>query len=136
MNNKYLKIVSYSNSQVQCLYTIHMCCALTYISYPVNILSEPFTQPSLVLTTLPRRKAFENIVGNGENAGNQHFLHFPQCFLSVFLDKPNHLSHILFDNLQIWTSLKFFVKRLMVFILDTLSDSHSGSLSSLNFRTL
>ena len=23
---------------------------------------------------------FENIVGNGENAGNQHFLHFPQCF--------------------------------------------------------
>ena len=23
----------------------------------------------------------ENIVGNGENAGNQHFLLFPQCFL-------------------------------------------------------
>ena len=27
------------------------------------------------------RKAFENIVGKGENAGNQHFLLFPQCFL-------------------------------------------------------
>ena len=24
---------------------------------------------------------FENIVGKGENAGNQHFLLFPQCFL-------------------------------------------------------
>ena len=22
----------------------------------------------------------ENIVGKGENAGHQHFLHFPQCF--------------------------------------------------------
>ena len=26
-------------------------------------------------------KAFENIVGKGENAGNQHFLLFPQYFL-------------------------------------------------------
>ena len=24
---------------------------------------------------------FENIVGKGENGGNQHFLLFPQCFL-------------------------------------------------------
>ena len=24
---------------------------------------------------------FENIVGKGENAGDQHFLFFPQCFL-------------------------------------------------------
>ena len=28
-----------------------------------------------------KKKAFENIVGKGENAGNQHFLLFPQCFL-------------------------------------------------------
>ena len=27
------------------------------------------------------RKLFENIVGKGENAGNQHFLLFPRCFL-------------------------------------------------------
>ena len=27
------------------------------------------------------RKPFENIVKKGENAGNQHFLLFPQCFL-------------------------------------------------------
>ena len=26
------------------------------------------------------KKAFENIVGKGENAGNQHFLLFPQVF--------------------------------------------------------
>ena len=28
-----------------------------------------------------RRKAFENVVGKEENAGNQNFLLFPQCFL-------------------------------------------------------
>ena len=32
-----------------------------------------------VLTT-KKKKAFRDIVGNRENAGNQHFLHFPQCF--------------------------------------------------------
>ena len=26
------------------------------------------------------KKPFENIVGKGENAGNQYFLLFPQCF--------------------------------------------------------
>ena len=29
----------------------------------------------------PGKEAFENIVGRGENAGHQHFLLFPQCFL-------------------------------------------------------
>ena len=38
------------------------------------------------LTTLsfkdPRKnRPFENVVGKEENAGNQHFLLFPQCFL-------------------------------------------------------
>ena len=27
----------------------------------------------------PGKEAFKNIVGNGENAGNQHFLLFPEC---------------------------------------------------------
>ena len=36
---------------------------------------------SKVLTTL-MEKAFGNIVGKGENAGNQHFLLFLQCFMS------------------------------------------------------
>ena len=34
----------------------------------------------------PYKKPFENIVGKGENAGNQHFLLFPPCFLP-FLTK-------------------------------------------------
>ena len=37
------------------------------------------------------KKAFENIVGKGENAGNQHFLLFPQCFLLF----P---THIIFES--------------------------------------
>ena len=36
----------------------------------------------MILTFYDLEKAFENNVGNGENAGYQHFLHFPQCFLS------------------------------------------------------
>ena len=52
--------------------------------------------------------AFENIVGKGENAGNQHFLLFQQCFLPF----PNQIS--IFESrffcrlqmLSIWTSLK------------------------------
>ena len=35
---------------------------------------------SQLLTTL-KKQLFENILGKGENAGNQHFLLFPQCFL-------------------------------------------------------
>ena len=35
----------------------------------------------LRLLTALRKKAFENIVRKGENADNQHFLLFPQCFL-------------------------------------------------------
>ena len=31
-----------------------------------------------------KKEAFENIVGKGENAGNQHFLVFPQCFVPVY----------------------------------------------------
>ena len=37
--------------------------------------------------------ALEKIVGKGENAGNQHFLLFPQCFL-LFPMQTSILSHI------------------------------------------
>ena len=51
----------------------------------------------------------ENIVGKGENAGYQHFLLYPQCFLSFsenFLIFPSHLiCHL--QILSIWTSLKY-----------------------------
>ena len=37
------------------------------------------TTQSPLLRTL-REQTFENIMEKGENAGNQHFLLFPQCF--------------------------------------------------------
>ena len=36
---------------------------------------------TIPILTPMERKAFENILEKGENAGNQHFLLFPQCFL-------------------------------------------------------
>ena len=41
-----------------------------------------FTIQSRLLTTI-RERPFENIVEKKENAGNQHFLLFPQCFSSL-----------------------------------------------------
>ena len=32
---------------------------------------------------IEKKKAFENLVGKGENAGNQHFLLFPKMFTSL-----------------------------------------------------
>ena len=46
------------------------------------------------LTTL-EKKPFENIVGKEENAGNQHFLLFPHCFLT-FPKQISIFSHIYF----------------------------------------
>ena len=48
---------------------------------------QPFTTNSKLLIPL-ENKASENIVEKGENAGNQHFLLFPQCFLPF----PNYFS--------------------------------------------
>ena len=41
-----------------------------------------FPKASRLLTAL-KKEAFENILGKGENAGNQHFLLFPKRFLPV-----------------------------------------------------
>ena len=55
------------------------------------------------------KRPFENIVGKGENAGNQHFHLFPPCFLTI----PKHISffqlHLIFclQMLSIWTSPQF-----------------------------
>ena len=38
---------------------------------------------SEALMTISVFDRVENIVGKGENAGNQHFLLFPQCFLPL-----------------------------------------------------
>ena len=45
-----------------------------------------YTTLSRLITTL-KEKALENTVGKVENAGNQHFLLFPQCFLLYHSEK-------------------------------------------------
>ena len=42
--------------------------------------AEPFT-PEIHILTHQQQTAFENIVGKGEIARNERFLHFPRCFL-------------------------------------------------------
>ena len=60
-----------------------------------------------ILTTL-KKKPFENILGKGENAGNQHFPPFPQCFLPFHQKTSIFESHVfgLLKKLSVWTSLK------------------------------
>ena len=56
-----------------------------------------------------KKKPLENIVRKGKNAGNQHFLLFAQCFLSI----PKTISvfklHLFCrpEMLSIWISVKF-----------------------------
>ena len=61
--------------------------------------------------TLPNKdeEAFENIMGLGENAGNQHFLHFPQYFLPNQRQKSPFVLHLFcyLQMLSIWFRPKF-----------------------------
>ena len=56
---------------------------------------KPFTLQSRVYRTLGN-KAFENIVGKGENAGSQHFLLFPQCFFFLICPKAKFSFRVTF----------------------------------------
>ena len=47
-----------------------------------------------------RKRPFDNIVGKGENAGHQHFLLYPQCFLPIAKHILIFRSH-LFCRLQV-----------------------------------
>ena len=72
------------------------------------------TTQSQLLTTL-KKEPFENIVGKEENAGDQHFLLFQQCFL-CYPEQilPFELTLICrLQTLSIWIGLKFrgLVKR-------------------------
>ena len=57
----------------------------------------------------PVYEAFENIVEKGENAGNQHFLLFQQCFLpfpkQILIPQLNLICCL--QMLSIWTCVKF-----------------------------
>ena len=58
----------------------------------------------------PREEGFGNTVGKGENAGNQHFLLFPQCFLP-FIKYISIFEPHLFYHPQIfsfWSKILLF----------------------------
>ena len=57
-----------------------------------------------------KKEPFENIAGKGENAGDQHFLLFPQYFLPFPKQTSIFLLHIFYclKMLSISTSLKFY----------------------------
>ena len=48
----------------------------------IAVLTHYYTIPTF--NTLKKKKAFQNIVGKGENGGNQHCLLFPEFFLLFF----------------------------------------------------
>ena len=56
-----------------------------------------------------RKKPFENILGKVENAGHQHFVLFPQCFLTyqrqIHSLEPYSNCHL--QMYTIWTNLQF-----------------------------
>ena len=52
----------------------------SYFPYLKALASMPVSTYLFQVSMAARRKAFENSVGKGENAGNQHFLLSPQCF--------------------------------------------------------
>ena len=54
---------------------------------------KPFPSDACFFMTLGKR-TFENLMGKRENAGNQHFLLFPQGFLSNQRHKPTILVHL------------------------------------------
>ena len=61
-----------------------------------------------------KKKVFENIVGNGENAGNHHFLLFTQCFLHYQGQKSSFQLHLL-CHLQINGQVNLDKSKILLF---------------------
>ena len=78
-------------------YNMHIFHSVACIKHPFKFFLflqfYPFTTQSRLLTTLQKRP-IENILGKGENAGNQHFLLFQQCFLPAPEQILNFQSHL------------------------------------------
>ena len=76
--------------------------------YNTEVECELFITQSQLLTTL-YKKPFQNIVGKRENAGDQRFLLFPQCFLPFPKQISTFDSHLncSLQMLSIWIGLKF-----------------------------
>ena len=83
----------FSFSHIIILATVNLSSANAFIldKSDILLLGKEFSQFTIfwfdLTHTIPTfntsvKKPFENIVGKEENAGNQHFLFFPQCFFS------------------------------------------------------
>ena len=78
---------------------------------PAPLVDTLTTRPLQWLTNL-RKKAFEHTVDTEENDGNQHFLLFPQCFLSfskqILIFRLHLLCHLqMLLNLDLSKILSF-----------------------------
>ena len=73
-------------------------------------LAYPFSKQILVSTCL-KHKSFENAMGKAENARNEQFLIFPQCFLALWRNfcHFHQICNCVLQILSVWKSLKFVV---------------------------
>ena len=63
------------------------------LSKPKSQQINPFPKNSLVSMTQGKKKRLEKLVEKGENAGNLHFLLFPQCFLSHQITEAQYYQY-------------------------------------------
>ena len=74
-----------------------------------------------------KKKHFENIVGKGENAGNQNFILFPQCFpktnfkfsVTLFLCSAYAFNLNQSKKMSFGKWLKYFIKSCTYMTLNT-----------------
>ena len=73
------KILSFGKESIFCpqMLTIQFKCLQYRFNSNLTLII-----PNLFFNNPKNKGMFENFVGKGENAGNQHFLLFPQCFLT------------------------------------------------------
>ena len=69
------------NSAYRMVFDASVFAPTEMLDFFLRITLKLFTTQLRLLTTLSK-EVFENILGKGENAGNQHFLLFPKCFLA------------------------------------------------------
>ena len=72
------------------------------------------------------KKPFENIVGKGKNAGNQHFLLFLQCFLPFPKQISTIFGHIYFVVCKIANALNLDWSNILSFSIELITDSISN----------
>ena len=105
--------------------------SLLYINFAIvwNTTIFSFTTQSQLLMTL-RKMPFENIVGKGENAGNQHFLLFTMfstlsrtkmtVVATLDLSSAIHLNFVYSQNLSSGKGLRTLFSRYLLGVIQTL----------------